>query len=207
MKLYYARVLNPRKVCAVAKYLGAPIEYVEVALHKGEHMTAPFRARNPNAKVPVLEDGATLLWESDAIMCHLAWTSGSDLWPRDARQIEVLRWLSWYNVHLGRFAGQLYFQHVIKAMFAIGPPDAAKVEEALDGFRLFAQVLDDHLASRDFLVDERLTIADFAVSATLPYADAACLPLAGFPAITRWRQRLEAIPAWRDPYPATGTDG
>ena len=202
MKLYYAEVLNPRKVCAVAKYLDAPVEYVEVALHKGEHMTAPFRARNPNAKLPVLEDGATILWESDAIMCHLAWHAGSDLWPRDTGQIEVVRWLSWYNVHLGRSAGQLYFQHVIKPKFRLGPPDAAMVEEALSNFRIFGQVLNDHLETRVFLVDEHLTIADFAVSATLPYADAARLPLDEFPAIARWRDRLDAIPAWRDPYPA-----
>ena len=190
MKLYYAKVLNPRKVCAVARYLDAPVDYIEVALHKGEHLAAPFRAINPNAKVPVLEDGATVLWESDAIMCHLALKAGSDLWPGDARQIEVLRWLSWYNVHLGRFAGQLYFQHVVKPKFRLGPADAVLVDEALKGFRMFGQVLNDHLDQHAFLVGAHLTIADFTVSATLPFASEARLPLDEFPAIARWRPAM-----------------
>ena len=99
MKLYYAEVLNPRKVCALAKYIGAPITYIHVDLSKGTHLAPAFRALNPNAKVPVLEDGDRVLWESDAIMCHLALRMGSDLWPQDDRQVDVIRWLSWNQVH------------------------------------------------------------------------------------------------------------
>lgn len=64
MKLYYFDVLNPRKVCALARYLNLPVEFVHVDLGKGEHKTPAFLAMNPNAKVPVLVDGNTTLWES-----------------------------------------------------------------------------------------------------------------------------------------------
>jgi glutathione S-transferase len=37
MKLFYSETLNPRKTCAVAKYLGSPVEFVRVDLGKGEH--------------------------------------------------------------------------------------------------------------------------------------------------------------------------
>jgi glutathione S-transferase len=94
MKLYYAETLNPRKVCAVAKYLNAPVEFVHVDLRTGEQRKPAFLSINPNGKVPVLEDGDKLIWESNAIMGHLAHAAGSDLWPRDGRQIEVLRWLN-----------------------------------------------------------------------------------------------------------------
>ena len=36
MKLYYAATLNPRKACAVAKYLDASVEFVHVDLRTGE---------------------------------------------------------------------------------------------------------------------------------------------------------------------------
>jgi glutathione S-transferase len=72
MKLFYAETLNPRKACAVAKYLNAPVEFVHVDLRKGENRTPAFLAINPNAKVPVLETGGGSLWESNAIMCYLA---------------------------------------------------------------------------------------------------------------------------------------
>ncbi len=75
-------------------------------------------------------------------MCHLAERAGSDLWPRDIdRQIEVVRWLSWNAQHFSLYGGALYFQHIIKPRFGLGPTDPAVVEEALVGFRRFAAVL------------------------------------------------------------------
>ena len=203
MELYYAETLSPRKACAVARHLGSPVAFVRVDLAKGEQRSPEFLAMNPNGKVPVLKDGDRTLWEADAIMCHLAHKGGSDLWPKDDRQIEVVRWLSWNADHFTRHAGALYFEHIIKPLFGLGTPDAAAVEEAAGYFRRFAGVLDDHLGGREFLVGDGLTVADFAVAVTLPYAGAAKLPLGEFPAIGRWHARLCELPAWREPFPAT----
>jgi len=201
VKLYYAEVLNPRKACAVAKYLDSPVDYVRVDLRQGEHLTPSFRAINPNAKIPVLEDGERTIWEADAIMCHLARRAGSELWPHDDRQVDVLRWMSWNHVHFTRHAGQLYFEHVIKPRFGGRPANEAKVAEALKAFPVAAAVLEAHLAERSFLVGDALTLADFAVAGTLPYAAEARLPLDAFPAIRRWHDRLLAVDAWREPFP------
>ena len=122
MKLYYAETLNPRKVCAVAKYLDAPVEFVPVDLRTGEQRKPAFLAINPNGKVPVLEDGDNRIWELNAIMGYLADAAGSDLWPRDGRQVEVLRWLNWDANHFTRHAGMLYFEYIIKPIFNMGPP-------------------------------------------------------------------------------------
>src|SRR3546814_6049271 len=86
MKLYYDETMNPRKVCAVARYLDSPVDFIRVDLGKGQNKTPDFLALNPNAKVPVLQTGNDVLWESNAIMCRLAQIAGSDLWPTDARQ-------------------------------------------------------------------------------------------------------------------------
>jgi glutathione S-transferase len=201
MKLHYAEVLTPRKACAVARYLNAPVEFVHVDLGKGQHRTPAFLALNPNGKVPVLDTGRGTLWESNAIMCFLARRAGSDLWPDDDRQIEVLRWLSWDSEHFTRHAGTLYFEHLVKPAFGLGDPDPAAVEEATGFFRRFAAVLDDHLRGRTCLVGDGLTVADFAIAVTLPYAEAAHIPAAEFPEIQRWHGRLMALPAWRDPFP------
>jgi glutathione S-transferase len=202
MKLYYAETLNPRKACAVAKHLNAPVEFVHVDLRKGENRTPEFLALNPNGKVPVLETGGGSLWESNAIMCYLARTAGSDLWPSDDdRQIEVMRWLSWDSQHFTRHAGSLYFEHIIKPAFGMGSADRAAVEEATGFFKRFAAVLDDHLSGRAYLVGDALTVADFAVGITLPYAERARLPLTGFPEVERWHARLSELPAWLAPFP------
>ena len=201
MKLFYAETINPRKACAVAKYLSAPVDYIHVDLGKGEHRAADFLAVNPNGKVPALEDGDVRLWEANAIMCHLARAADSDLWPRDGRQIEVLRWLSWNSEHFTRHAGMLYFQHLIKPAFGLGEPDPAAVADAQNWVRQFAGVLNEHLRGRKYLVGDALSIADFAVGITLPYAERAAIPVTEFPEIVRWHARLNELPAWRDPFP------
>jgi glutathione S-transferase len=201
MKLYYAETLKPRKACAVAKYLNAPVEFVRVDLGKGENRTPEFLALNPNGKVPVLETGERSLWEANAIMCYLARITGSDLWPNDDRQIEVMRWLSWESWHFTRHAGTLYFQHIIKPAFGMGDPDPAVVEEATGFFKRFAAVLNDHLSGRACLVGDALSVADFAVAVALPYAEDARIPLAEFPEIRRWHARLCELPAWVEPFP------
>lgn len=202
MKLYYAETLNPRKACAVARYLDLPVGYVAVDLAKGEQKRPAFLALNPNGKVPVLEeDGGRALWESNAIMCRLSQIAGADLWPKEAeRQIEVVRWLSWDMAHFTRHGGSLYFEHIIKPFLGM-KLDPATVESATGFFKTNAAVLESHLAGRRYLLGDQLTVADFATAVTLPYAGPAKLPLDDFPAIQRWHGRLCELPAWREPWP------
>lgn len=202
MKLYYFETINPQKACAVAKYLNSPVEFVRVDLAKGQHKSPDYLAVNPNGKVPALVDGDIKIWESNAIMCHLAHRAKSDLWPLDPiKQIEVLKWLAWNSEHFTRHAGVLYFNHIIKPKFNLGGVDDKAVEEAAGYLRQFGAVLDDHLAGNTFLLGDHLTVADFAVSVTLPYTDRIKLPFDHFTNIARWKQQLEELPSWRDPFP------
>lgn len=204
MKLYYFETINGQKACAVAKYLESPVEFVRVDLAKGEHKAPDYLAINPNGKIPALQDGDLNIWESNAIICHLASKAKSDLWPIDpAKQIEVMKWLSWNSEHFTRHAGNLYFQYVIKPKFGLGTPDEKAAEESIGFVKQFAAVLDRELEGRTFLLGDHLTVADFAVSVTLPYAETIRLPLDGLSNIARWKSHLEEIPAWRDPFPAT----
>jgi glutathione S-transferase len=203
VRLYFFETPTSRKACAAARYLGLAVELVRVDLSKDEQRRPAFLAINPNGKVPTLEDGATRLWESDAIMCYLADKAGSDLWPKDARQIDVIRWLSWNAAHFSRHAGNLFFQHVVKPHLQGGRPDPAVVEESTGFFLRFAAVLDEHLKGRRHIVGDGLTVADFAVGAFLPHATEAKIPVDRFPEINRWYAGLEALPAWREPFATT----
>lgn len=201
MKLFYCETLNPRKACAVARHLHSPVEFVRVDLPRGEHRKPRFLAINPNGKVPVLQDGDWSLWEANAIMCHLSNLARADLWPHDARQVDVMRWLSWDAHHFTRHTGTLWFEHMIKPQIGMGEPDAAVVEAATTQFHASARLLDAHLAARAYLVGERLSVADFAVAAALPDADASRIPLGDYPSIQRWHDRLSELDAWRSPFP------
>lgn len=201
MKLYYSDILSARKACAVAQYLRTPVEFVYLDLPRGEQQAPDYLAINPNGKVPTLVDGERILWEADAIMCLLAERAGSDLWPHDLRQIDIVRWFSWNAQHFSRDGGTLYFEHIVKPRFGLGSPDRGAVEAALGGFRRFAAVLNDHLEGREWLVGDGLTVADFSVGVTLPYAEQARLPLGEFPEVRRWHDQLNEMEAWREPFP------
>ena len=62
-------------------------------------------------------------------------------------------------------------------------------------------MLDGHLKGRDHLVGRGLTVADFAVGVVIPMAADARVPLDGYAGISRWYETLNALPAWREPWP------
>jgi glutathione S-transferase len=198
-KLYYSHNLNPRVAVAVARHLGSPVEYVRASPRHPDHEDA-FRAINPNTLVPVLvEDGRTL-WETDAIACRLSALAGSDFWRGGEDMAEMVMWVSWATHHLNNAGGTLYFYKLIYPRFSQEAAPAGVLAEALQDFRCFAGILDDQLRGRTWLVGDHLSYADFRVASALPFADGAGLPLAEFPNLARWHDRLWAIDAWRDPF-------
>ena len=201
MQLYYSDILSSRKACAVARYLKSPTEFRYLDLLKGDQQQPAYLAVNPNGKVPTLIDSEHVMWEADAVICYLAKRAGSDLWPDDLRQIDIIRWFSWNAQHFYRHGGTLYFENIVKRRFGLGEPDAASVREAQEEFRRYAAVLTEHLEDREWLVGDGITVADFSVAITLPYADQADMPLSEFPVVRRWLDRLNAIEAWREPFP------
>jgi len=200
VKLYYFKTMNPRKACAAAKYLDVPVEYVQIRNPRApEHL-----ARDPNGRVPVLEDGGTTILESAAIMVHLSMKAGSDFWPSadPRRQVEVLRWISWDAFHFAPHAGSFYFENLIKTQFKLGRPDPAALEASVAPFHKAAKVLDTHLANHKYLVGDALSVADFVVAVLLPWAEEIELPVAEYANIGRWHADLMQLDAWRNPWPS-----
>ncbi len=199
MKLYYTTNLNPRVAVAVARYLGSPVEYIRANPRQPDHEEA-FRAINPNTLAPVLVEGDRSLWETDAIACRLSQIAGSDFWPVGELLPETVRWLSWSTSHLTRAGEAYYFENIIKPKYLGGSPDAQVVEDAQDDFHRYASVLDDILASRRWLIEGRLTYADFRTATIMPFAVEAKMPVDGYRNILNWASRLDEIDAWRSPF-------
>ncbi|MEO1180825.1 MAG: glutathione binding-like protein [Cyanobacteria bacterium J06636_28] len=74
-------------------------------------------------------------------------------------------------------------------------------QQALKTFHKEAQVLNTHLADREYLVNNTLTLADFSVAGDLTYAVPAQFPLGEYPHIRAWYDRIEALPAWQQTAP------
>jgi glutathione S-transferase len=190
-------------VLALAKHLGIDAELIELDLMAGAMKAPEYAALNPNQKAPTLVDGERVLWESAAIMAYLCIVADSDMWPahEPAGQVEVLRWLSWSDSHWSPAVAPFYFEHIVKSTFGIGPADTESLLAKVADFKRYAQVLDDHMATRDYAACDRLTIADFQLASMAAYWRESQMPMAEFGNIVRWLDRLMDIPAWAEPWP------
>ena len=188
---------NARRTLAVAFHVGAPVEVVICDLMSGAQGSPEFRALNPNGLVPVLEDGDFVLWESMAITQYLAEKYPSSMWPADARiRADITRWQAWDLAHFGRAADVLLFENRLRGMFGLGAPNEVAVAQAEAAFTRHAQVLDNQLSSRTYVLGDTLSLADFALAGTFGSATYAGAPVAGFAHVARWYDLVRALPAW-----------
>jgi glutathione S-transferase len=204
VRIYWIKAQAPRRVLALVKHLGVDAEFVEVDMMAGGFKEPGYIALNPNMKAPTLIDGDSVLWESSAIMAYLCIKLKSDMWPAQnpAEQIQVLRWLSWGDSHWSPAIAKFYFEHIVKATFRMGPPDREECAVKLPDLTRFAKVLDGHLAGRDYVACDRLTIADFQLASMATYWREAEMPFESFSNIVHWIEGLMRVPAWADPWPA-----
>jgi len=192
---------SPRasKVLSLAYHLDLDFELKLVHLFKGENKTPAYRALNLNEKMPVLEDGSFVLWESNAILFYLASKRpASGLWPSGVQaQADVLRWMTWEAAHWTPACTPMAFERVVKKLAGLGDPNPAEVARGEQEFHRFAPVLDAHLRGHRWLVGDPLTIADFAVGSALILAASGQFPLEKYSEITRWYAGLAALPGWQ----------
>ena len=196
MKLYdFAFSPNCRKVRAVAYELAIPLEIQHVDLLRGGSRTPAHLRKNPNGRVPVLEDDGLVLWESTAIIRYLA--RGSALLPDAPRVlVEIDRWISWQLAHLAPAMSKVAFENIVKRLTKRGEPDPARIAEGSQEFATLTAILDGALAEREYLAGP-LTIADFALAAHYSLAGAAGLSLEGSPRVQMWLARVSARDSMR----------
>lgn len=200
MQLYtHPMSSNARRAVLVAKHLALPVELVMVDLAKGAQRSPEFLAINPMAQVPALVDGDLRLSESYAIMKYLTTKApGQTLYPADAvGQAKVDQWMSWCANAWSPSVGALNYENMLKAMFGHGPADEARVARHHALMARSGKVLDGALAGRTYLVGDAVTLADYAIAASLITTVPAKLPVAEFANVQRWFAGIQALPAWQ----------
>jgi glutathione S-transferase len=165
---------------------------VSVNLLTGEHRTPKFLAINPAGKLPVLVDDDLVLTESVAIAVYLADKYPEKrLLPADQRgRAEAMRWLLFTTTELEQPLWRMAKHNMIYPEEKRLPAD---IPLAREEFIAMAEVLDRHMAGRDFVVGDSVTVVDFVLGYTLDWAQMVSL-LDGFPGLEAYRARLYARP-------------
>ena len=207
LRLYdYFASSNCYKVRLLLAQLGRAYERVPIDIFDGETLTDEYAEINPSRTTPVLEtEDRRHLPESNAILVYLA--RGTPYLPDDAFELaEVVRWLVYEQTDVIPTIGGLRFR-LLTGRLAPSDPDAVRRKE---GAAQVLRLLDDHLATRDFFVGGRYSIADIAVYGYSHRAHEAGIDLQPYPNVRAWFERVEQQPGYMedvDPYGANAAPG
>lgn len=181
---------NCYKVRLLSALVGAPLEIIPVDFLDGAHKQPPLSGLNPFLEIPVFEDGALVLRDSQAILVYIARKWGGEDWlPVDpAGLAQVSQWLMVAENELAR-----------------GPNDARlhdKFGYTLDvalarskSARILA-IMAQHLAHEKWLALARPTIADIACMPYVALGHEGGVPLDPYPAVAAWVDRVKALPGF-----------
>jgi glutathione S-transferase len=185
---------NGYKVRLVLKWLGIPYELVEVDIKSGASRTPEFLAKNPNGRIPLLEvPGKGHLPESHAIIAFLA--EGSTLVPADAfERGRMWQWMCFEQYQLEPSIGTVRFwvRMLHKTRVDLGEK---LIEKKKIGYAAL-DVLESGLNGRQYLCEDRYSLADISLFAYTHVAHEGGFDLAPYPNVRAWCDRVASQPNW-----------
>lgn len=181
--------------------LGLPFETIEVDLAAGEQKRPAFLAMNPFGKVPVIEDGDTVIFDSNAILVYLAKRYGDPSWlPEDP--VGAARVTQWLSLAAGLIAQGPCAARLIK-LFGY----ALDYEVAVRTSNQLFSVIEPEFGKRPFAAGTHPTIADVAAYSYIAHAPEGGISLDPYPNVRAWLARIEVLPGFvamqQSPLPAT----
>ena len=208
-QLYSLATPNGVKVTVMLEELlalghtGAEYDAWLVRINEGDQFGSGFVDVNPNSKIPALLDRSgpepVRVFESGAILLHLAEKFGAFLPAGGTARAECLSWLFWQMgsaPFLGGGFGHFYAYAPEKIEYAINRY-AMEVKRQLD-------VLDRHLADRAYMAGDDYTIADMAIwpwygnlVKGLLYEAGVFLDVPTYTNVVRWTDAIAQRPAVR----------
>ena len=193
MKLYEFGPTRSIRARWTLQELYVPFEAVTVNMMKGEHRQPAFLKVKPAGKLPALVDGDLVLTESMAIVTYLAEKHPEKgLIPADLKErAEFHKWIMFTATELEQ---PLWRISRNTNLYPEEKRQPTEVDRAAEDFKPMAEVLDEHLAGREFVVGDHVTAADFALAYTLDWANEATL-LGDFPRLQSYMTRMYERPA------------
>lgn len=189
--LFTAATMNGYKPAIFLEEAGVPYDVTAIDFAKSDQKTPEFLTLNPNGKIPVIFDRAEnrAIFESGAILLHLAEKYGQFLSSDPVTRSETLQWMFFQVGHVGPMMGQaMYFQRIAAPN---GEDHPFAIKRYVDESRRLLEVLDTRLDGREFLVDD-YSIADMMIypwARAFPWAN---VSVEGLPHLAAWFDRIDA---------------
>ncbi|XP_037951897.1 glutathione S-transferase 1-1-like [Teleopsis dalmanni] len=199
MDLYYMPASAPcRSVEMTAKAVGVTLNKKPLNLMAGEHLTPEYLKINPQHTIPTLVDNGFAIWESRAIMGYLVEKYGKDdsLYPKDPQTRAVVNQRLYFDMGTlyKSFSDYFYPQYRLKQP---ADPEKFKQMEVALGF------FDTFLDGQTYAAGNSITIADFALVATVSTLVLVGVDITKFPNVNKWWENAkETVPGFDDNWAA-----
>ena len=182
---------HAHRVQLTLSLMGLPHELVDVDLKSGAQKTPEFLKLNPFGQVPVLDDGGTVVYDSNAILVYLAarYDTAGRWMPRDARGLAAVQ--AWFSVAAGLVAFGPAAARLITVFGA-----SFDATEVIERAHRLLKVLEGELGGRPFLVGDQASLADVAVYSYVAAAPEGNVDLDAYPQVRAWLSRIEALPGF-----------
>jgi GST-like protein len=191
---YYWPTPNGWKIAIMLEECGLEYRVIPVNIGRGDQFKPEFLAISPNNRMPVIVDhdaprefgdGPVSVFESGAILIHLAERTGRFMPHTPRGRKETLEWLFWQVGNLGPMAGQL--SHFVN--YAQGEHPYSHKRYG-DEYNRCLGVLERRLDGREFILDE-YSVADMASWPWVLIAKPLGQLLDDFPNVARWRETIK----------------
>ena len=185
---------NCYKVRLTAAHVGVPIETRAYDIMKGETRTPEFLANvNTNGRIPVLQVGDRFIPESNAACFYLA--DGSPLVPSDKfHRADMLRWMFFEQYNHEPNIATVRFWLCFVGLEALTGLQREQIAVKRKAGNEALQLMNEHLAEREWLVGEAITLADICLFAYTHVADEADFDLNLYPNVIAWMERIMLHP-------------
>jgi len=179
---------NCHKVRMLLSFLGIPYQKYDIDMANNEQKSPEYLKINPFGQAPVLDDNGIIIRDSQAILVYLAKQYGkADWWPDDPVEIaNIVSWLSTAANELAQGPNKLRLHY--KFGRAI---DLSLANEVTDNL---LTILNTHLADKDWLVGEKISIADIALYPYIALSHEGKVELMNYENILSWLFRIETLP-------------
>ena len=197
-KLYcFAQSGNAYKAALFLSLADLDWNPIFVDFFNGETRSEEFKKINSMGEVPVLVDQDKNISQSGAILHYLSLKTELFTSNKSDIKLEINRWLLWDNYKLtpnlatGRF-------------MSLFLPEAKRNQSVIDFLlgRASAslKILNSHLADREFVVGDNLSIADLSIAGYIFFTEEFDFDMSPFPNVISWRNRLRKLKNWQHPY-------
>jgi len=190
--------INVRKVLWLCDELALPYTHEPQWGTPDRPLRTPeFLALNPNALVPVIRDGARVLWESNTICRYLASREGrTDLLPADpAARAEVEKWMDW---QLGDLNNAWRYAFMALVRKGADYTDAKAIEASVANWNRHMTLLDEQLQrAGGFATGTTFTLADIVLGLATHRWFSTPMQRPPLAAVQAYYDRLSERPAFR----------